>query len=93
MMFVYNIVNSLGLHVKLQMTLLADNAGAVCIEYNWSIGACPRHMDVKQNYLNELKERSYLHVKNKKGMEIIPDIRTKHLGVSDYWRITNTFMS
>ena len=50
MKFVYHIMISLGLHVKLPMILWVDNTGAVGLAHNWSIGGCTRHMDVKQNY-------------------------------------------
>ena len=56
MMFAYHIIMSLGLNVKLLMILWAENTGAVGLANNWSIGGHTRHIDVKQNYLRELKE-------------------------------------
>ena len=84
MVFAYHIMISLGLHVKLLMILCEDNTGAVGLANNCSIGGCTRHVDVKQNYLCELKEQGFLHIKHKKGTKIIADVRTKNLSVQDY---------
>lgn len=78
MMFVYHIVTSLGLTVELPMILYVDNKGAVDLANNWSVGGRTRHMDVKQNYLRELKEAGFLIVKWKSGDELTPDIGTKN---------------
>ena len=48
------------------------------------------------NYLQELKEKGYLHVvhkKNEGGNIIIPDVGTKNLPIGEYRKITDTFMS
>ena len=47
------------------------------------------------NYLQELKEKGYLHVVHKKneGGNIIPDVGTKNLPIGEYRKITDTFMS
>ena len=93
MMFAYYIVVSLGLEVELPMILYVDNMGAVGLANNWSVGGRTRHVDVKQNYLRELKERGFIHVMHKSGKEIIPDVGTKNVPVEDFWTKTDTFMS
>ena len=84
MMFVCYIVTGLGLTVELPMTPHVDNRGAADLANNWSVGGRTRHMDVKQNYLRELKENGFLLVKHKKGEEITPDIGTKNLSESPF---------
>ena len=74
----------LGLHVNLPIILWVDNTGVAGLVNNWLIGGCTRHVDVKQNYLQKLKEREFVHVKRKKGTEVIPDVRTKNLSATDY---------
>jgi hypothetical protein len=48
MMYVWNVLESMGLKVKHLMTLEMDNKGAVDVANNWSIGGCTRHVDVRQ---------------------------------------------
>ena len=65
--------------IELPMTLFVDNQGAVNLANDWSVGGRTRHMDVKQNYLRELKENGFIIVKHKKGDQITPDIGTKNI--------------
>ncbi len=46
MLYVKNVLESLGLRVKLPMVLKMDNQGAVYLVNNWSIGGRTRHIDV-----------------------------------------------
>ena len=75
------------------MILYVDNMGAVGLANNWSVGGRTRHVDVKQNYLRELKERGFIHVMHKSGKERIPVVGTKNVPVEDFWTKTDTFMS
>ena len=93
MMFCYYLVTSLGLTVELPMILYMDNTAAVSLANNWSVGGRTRHMDVKQNYLRELKENGFIHCLHKSGKHIRPDIGTKNLSIQPYWKISNQFMS
>ena len=95
MMFIYHSMVSMGLTVELPMKLHCDNMGAVGYANSWSCGGRIKHVDIKMNYLRELKENGYLHVVHKKneGGNIIPDVGTKNLPIGEYWKITNTFMS
>ena len=51
-----NILKSLGLQVNLPMPVSIDNGSAVVIDDNWCVGGRTCHMEVKQNFLWELKE-------------------------------------
>ncbi len=46
MMYVWNVLKSMGLKVKLPMILEMDNKGTVDLVNNWSIGGRTRHVDV-----------------------------------------------
>jgi hypothetical protein len=46
MLYVWHILELMGLKVKLLMILEMDNKGAVDLANNWSIGVCTRHVDV-----------------------------------------------
>ena len=93
MMFCYYLVTSLGLTVELPMILYMDNSTAVSLANNWSIGGQTRHMDVKQNYLRELKECGFICCLYKEGTKILPDINTKNLAIQPYWNLSSQFMS
>ena len=54
--FIKNILKSLGLKVKLPILASIDNGWAVGIGNNWSVGGRTCHVEVKQNFLRELKE-------------------------------------
>ena len=51
-----NILKSLGPKVKLAILASIDNGKAVDIGSNWSVGGRTCHVEVKQNFLWELKK-------------------------------------
>jgi hypothetical protein len=57
MLYVYNVLKSLGLKVRLPMILEMDNKGAVHLANSWSVGGHTRHVDVRMFFLQELKDR------------------------------------
>ena len=61
------------------MILQCDNKGAVDLANNWSVGGRTRHMDVKQNFLRELKAAGFIRVEWKSGEDMTPDMHTKNL--------------
>ena len=61
------------------MILEVDNKAAVDLCNNWSIGGRTRHVEVKQFFLRELKERGIVHVKWTSGEKMTSDIFTKNL--------------
>ncbi len=46
MLCIKNVLELLGLRVKLLMVLEMDNQGAVYLANNWSVGGRTRHIDV-----------------------------------------------
>ncbi len=62
------------------MVLEMDNRGAIDLINSFSVGGCMRHIDVKQCFLQELKETKVLVVKWIAGSENEADIFTKNLG-------------
>jgi hypothetical protein len=59
-LFVYNILKSLGLKVQLPMVLEMDNKGAVNLANSWSVGGRTHHVDVQMYFLRELKDDGLL---------------------------------
>ena len=67
MLYVYRLLLSLGLKVELPIMLEMDNKGAIDLVDNWSIGGRPRHVDVRNFFLHELKDEGLLVIKHKPG--------------------------
>ena len=82
MMFVYHVMLGMELKVKLPMILYSDNTGAVQLANNWSVGGRTRHVDIKQNFLRELKANGFLKVKWMSGEDLTLDTHTKNLSSS-----------
>ena len=78
-LYVYKIMTSIGLKVKLPMILEIDNRGTVDLANNWSIGGRTRHIEVRQYFVRELKEAGLLQVKWISGDEMSSDLFTKNL--------------
>jgi len=78
MLYVYRLLDSIGLSVKLPMLLEMDNKGAVDLANNWSVRGQTHHMDVRNHFLCELKDEGLIAVKHVSGDENEADIFTKN---------------
>jgi hypothetical protein len=63
MFYMKNVLESLGLKVKLPMVQEMDKQGAVYLANNWSIGGRTRYIDVQSVFLQELKKAGVLVIK------------------------------
>jgi hypothetical protein len=79
MLYTKNILESMGLKVKLPMILEMDNKGAVNPANNWSVGGQTKHVDMRQCFLRELKESKIMDIHWIKGAENKADVFTKNL--------------
>ena len=79
MEFVRQVVESMGLKVKLPMTLYVDNTGAIDLAENWSTTGRTKHIDVRFHYLREMNERGMVEIKFVKSELNVSDIFTKNL--------------
>lgn len=62
MLYARKLLESLGLRVKLPMTLFIDNKGFVDFTKNWSTGGRMRHIDCRYYFLRELREEGIIEV-------------------------------
>ena len=74
-----NFLESLGLKVKLPMTLHMDNKGGVDVFNNWSIAGNARAVSIRFAHIRELKEQGTLEIKWRKGEDMAADLCTKNL--------------
>jgi hypothetical protein len=91
MLCMKNVLESLGLRVKLPMVLEMGNQGAVYLANNWSIGGRKRHIDVRSEFLRELKEAGVLVIKWIAGAVNEADIFTKNLDGPTFQRYIRVF--
>jgi hypothetical protein len=84
MLHLNDLLTSIGLSVKLPMTIKVDNKGAKDLVNNWSIGRRTRHIGVHLNFLCELKEMGIIEVSWIKSEDNVADILTKNLAVDLY---------
>jgi hypothetical protein len=88
---VKNVLESLGLNVKLPIVSEMDNQGAVYLANNWSIGGRIRHIDVRSVFLRDLKEADVLVIKWTSSTTNEADIFTKNLDGPTFQRYTKIF--
>jgi hypothetical protein len=81
MLYVYRLLDSIGLSVELPMLLEMDNQGAVDLANNWSVGGRTRHVDVRNHFLRELKDEGPIVVKHVPGDDNEAEIFTKNTAV------------
>jgi hypothetical protein len=79
MLYCKNVLESLGLKVKLPMLLEMDNKGAVDLANNWTVGGQTRHVNVQQCFLLELKETKIMDIRWIKGSQNNADVFAKNL--------------
>ncbi len=91
MVYMKNVLESLGLKVKVPMILEMDNQGAVYLANNWSIGGRKRHIDVQSVFLREMKEAGVLVIKWIVGAVNEADILTKNLDGPTFQQYNRVF--
>ena len=79
MLYVYCLIQSLGLEVELSMILDMDNKGAVDLANNWSVGGRKRHVDIRNHFLRELKDMGLIICGYPPRPENDADIFTKNV--------------
>ena len=79
MLYVYHLLESLKLKVELPMVLEMDNLGAVDIANSWSVGSRMRHVNVRNYFLQELKDQGLLVIKHIPGDSNDADIFMKNM--------------
>jgi hypothetical protein len=92
MLYVLNVLESMGLWVKLPMLLEMDNKGTVDLANNWSIGGCTRHVDMQQCFLWELKKSKVMKIKWIKHLENNADVFTKNLDIPGFKKCIKTLV-
>jgi hypothetical protein len=93
MLFVWQIIESIGLKVKLPMILRVDNLGVRELVNNWSVGGRTRHIANKAMFLRELKEWGVLKVEYMAGKDMYSDAFTKNLPTTPFDKHTSHYVA
>ena len=91
MLYAMRVMESLGLKVQKPMILRVDNKGAHDLAHNWSIGGRTRHVDVRINFLRELKEEGTLVLEWIAGDLNSSDLFTKNLHGPLFYKHVSVF--
>lgn len=92
MLYVKNVLESMQLQVELPMILEVDNRGCVDLANSWSVGGRTRHIDVRQNFLRELKEQGTIKVQWIPGDKNDADLFTKNLEGPKYEKFAQVYV-
>jgi hypothetical protein len=77
--YIHNIITSLGIQVELPMTFFVDNTGAINFSNNWSTAPSTKHIALRYHYVCELIELGVIEIKFVRSKENVLDIFTKNL--------------
>lgn len=79
MEYIYHILQSLEVDVKLPMRVYVDNTGAIDLGKNWSTGSRTKHIDLRHHYIREVVEQGLFKLCFVRSLENTADIFTKNL--------------
>ena len=66
------------------MLLEMDNKGAVLLANNWSVGGRTRHVDVRNHFLRDLKEKGLIVCRHVPGDDNGSDIFKKNVSTKTF---------
>ena len=92
MLYVKRTLESMGLAVTLPMMLYIDNKGTVDLANNWTVSGRTRHVEIKQYFLRELKEKAMILTRWKSGNTMAADLFTKNLPLALFQQHSQVFV-
>jgi Reverse transcriptase (RNA-dependent DNA polymerase)/Zinc knuckle len=92
MLYVKKVVESIGIKVKMPMTLKVDNKGAKDFINSWSVGGRTRHIDVRYLFLREAKEKNLVKIEWISSKINPSDLFTKNLNNELFKRHSTEFV-
>jgi hypothetical protein len=91
MLYIWNILESMGLKIKLPMKVELDNKVAKDIINNRSVGGRTRQVGVRFNFLRELKKNGIIEIQWICTLENCSNILTKNLTINLYNKHSKRF--
>ena len=91
--FVYQLLQSIGMNVKLPIIVCVDNVGAIFMSKNTSTSGRTKHVDIRYWYINEMIIDGFLKIVFVKTKENLADIFTKNVTSEVYKNLMKNFLS
>ena len=91
--FIYQLLQSIRIEIKLPITVRVNNIGAIFMSENTSTSGRTKHVDVRYCYVNEMVLDGFLKIKFVKTKENVADIFTKNVSSETYKKLTPVFLA
>jgi hypothetical protein len=91
--FVVQVLETIGIRVKLPIIVRVDNVGAIFMSENVSTSSRTRHVDIRYHYVREYVEEGFIKIIFVKSAENIADGFTKNITGNLYDSHVKEFMS
>ena len=91
--FVYQLLQSISVNVKLPIVVRVDNVGAIFMSENTSTSGRTKHVDIRYRYVNEMVMDGFLKIVFVKTKENVADIFTKNVTSEVYKTLAKNFLS
>jgi hypothetical protein len=90
-LFIYYLLESIGMNVKLPIVVRCDNIGAIFMAENSSSGVCTRHVDTRYHFIREYIEDGFIQV-FVKSCDNDADLITKNVSKDIYNKRDGKFL-
>ena len=91
--FVYQLLQSIGVNVKLPIVVCVDNMGAIFMTENTSTSRRTKHVHIRYRYVNEMVINGFLKIVFVKTKDNVADIFTKNVTSEVYKTHVKSFLS
>jgi hypothetical protein len=90
--FIYYLLESIDVNVKLPIIVRCDNVGAIFMAENSSSGVCTRHVDTRYHFIQEHIEDGFIQIVFVKSCENDADLCTKNVSKGIYDEHVSKFL-
>ena len=91
-LFKWQIAKDMGINVTLPIIVNVDNAGAIFLSNNKSVGQRTKHIDTRYHFVREYVEDGILKIVYVQSEDNEDEILTKNVDSKTYWRHSQEFM-
>jgi len=91
--FVYQLLTSIGIKVKLPITIRVDNVGAIFMAENNSTNGRTKHIDIRYRFVNEYVDDKFVEIVFVGTKENVADLFTKNTTGSVHNLLKDGFLS
>ena len=90
--FIYQVMMSMGIELKLPIVIRVDNIGAIFMSENVAISNRTKHVDVRYHFVREFVQDGFIKVIFVKSEENDADLFNKNLGSELHWKHANKLL-